>query len=267
MTRSAYVVAAKETVVFWSRKSGNTSLANWLYHDTESLPGSPKRGRKRMKKDDLILEPDEALKLIREKGYHHFVLTRNPYRRAVSAYTAQFISHLEVRDELENLSRFAKKAFIEIMGDKGQSTNDDDYPGKLPGITFIEFLTFLKKKIEAKESKGEPALNAHFNTQVPFAYDGQLDYTHIMRLENIRDDIAPLAKHLGITEPFPWENKNAERPETGKPGEFARTPSSEFSRQGIIPTRASLLNDEAISLIRQAYEIDFRKLQYDPANV
>jgi len=267
MTRSAYVIAPKETVVFWSRKSGNTSLANWLFNDTESLPGSPRRGRKRMKKNNLILEPDEALKLIREKGFHHFALTRNPFRRAVSAYTAQFVSHLDVRDELENLSRFGKKAYLEIMEAKGQSTQEEDYPGKLAGITFIEFLTFLKKKIEAREPGGEPVLNAHFNTQVPFLFDGQLDYTHLMRLERIQDDIAPLAKHLGITEPFPWENKNAERPETGKRGEFARTPSGEFSRQGIIPTRESLLDDEAVALIREAYEIDFRKLNYDPAVV
>jgi hypothetical protein len=267
MTRSAYVIAPRQTVVFWSRKAGNTSLSDWLLHGDVSSEGSARRGRRRLKSQDVLVEPDAALALIREQGFEHFVLARNPYRRAVSMFTAQFISNKGViRDELATLSRFGRNAFLEIMATRGQPAGIADYPGKIPGISFIELLSLLKRKILARESNGEPDLNAHFNTQVPFLFENQLDYTNIMRLERVAEDILPLAARLGIDVSFPSENKNATRPEIGKRGEHARSLSTDFIREGQVPTRDSLLDDEAMALIREAFEIDFRKLNYDPAN-
>lgn len=265
MARDAYAIPNRKVVIFWSRKSGNTSLADWVA-DVVS-PGGRRNtpSRRFLKRNGYIIHFEEALRLVQNEGYADFVLVRNPFRRIVSSYVEKFIYYAErPMDQLANLKRFSQHAFLDIMAAQGKPASPRDYSDNYEGVSFVEFLEFIRDRVRNPTDDGEPELNGHWNTQVPFSFSTGFTYSNIIRLERVGTDILPLAKALGTELAFPHTRSNEVNAKLVKDRDLSGTRSVAMIREEIVPAPEALLNDQTCALIREAYEIDFRKLGYDP---
>jgi hypothetical protein len=266
MARDAFVFPDKELVVFWSRKAGNTSLTNWIADVVLQNEGGQRMRQRAMKqRGDLRIRFREALDLVENKKYESYVLARDPYRRIVSSYVEKFIRYRdEPMDSLAAVKNFSARTFLQIMEMKGLSGSRHDYADNYPGISFVDFLEFIRARVNTPGEDGEPDLNGHFNTQVPLFFDGRFRYGHVMQLEKMPDAVAPLAARLGTNVPFPHLRSNpAGKSAPDAPADHSRITSMELITAGTVPSAATLLNDHTRSLIREAFDIDFRLLGYD----
>jgi len=268
MARDAFALNEHEVVVFWSRKSGNTSLANWigdiLLPDTKPL----QRQRVMKRGDDFRVDATEALELIETKGFDNYILARDPYRRIVSAYVEKFIRYRdEPMDSIGALKGFSARTFLEMMEMKGRPSGRGDYADSYPGISFVEFLEFILARVKEPTDRGEPDINGHFNTQVPLLFDGRFQYAHVMKLEEMPEAATGLAARLKSSVPFPHLRSNtAGKSDMTPAGDHSEAKSVDLIAAGIIPAAASLLNDKTRSLIEEAFDLDFRMLGYEKAS-
>jgi hypothetical protein len=268
MARDAFVFPEKEAVVFWSRKAGNTSLTNWIADVVLQNEGGERMRQRAMKqRGDLRIRFHEALDLVQKKKYESYILARDPYGRIVSSFVEKFIRYRdEPMDSLAAVKNFSARTFLQIMEMKGLSGSRHDYAENYPGISFVDFLEFIRARVRAPGEDGEPDLNGHFNTQVPLFFDGRLRYDHVLQLEKMPEAIAPLAARLGTDVPFPHLRSNpAGKGTPDAPADHSQITSMELIRADTVPSAATLLNDHTRGLIREAFEIDFRLLGYDPA--
>lgn len=264
MSRDAYIVRDRRLVVFWSRKAGNTSLAEWLFDVIPVCPAArqERRPSQYMKKSAYRVDHMAALAAIENEGFRDFVLARNPFDRAVSAYVEKFCFRQAPIRSFHELTNFAQRAFLDIMGSKGKSSDPADYEDTYPGISFDDFLAYVERGQADLRLDGEPRLNAHFSTQVPFSFDGRHSYGCVMPLETIADSIRPLAEALGTDTPFPHSRKNEEDPKRRDAKESSPIESAEVAAAVTIPRPANLLNEQTRAAIRRIYDIDFRMLGY-----
>ncbi|MCW5733906.1 MAG: sulfotransferase family 2 domain-containing protein [Enhydrobacter sp.] len=268
MARDAYVLQPSNVILFWSRKAGNTSLADWLakgviVKDDVALG---MRSRKFLKTaHHLNVDFRAALELVEGGKFEDFILARNPYQRIVSAYVEKFIYYGErSMDSLSRLKGFAKTAFLEAMLMRGKSGNPSTYQDAYPGISFTQFLEYVRAAVHEHSRRGEPDLNDHWNTQVPLYYDGRFDYSNIIKLERVDEEIRPLALKLQCEVPFPHTRSNVVNARRENDVDLADVSSVEMIKERIVPGSKALLNATTRALIRDAYAIDFRKLGYDP---
>jgi hypothetical protein len=265
MSRDAYIVRECGVVVFWARKAGNTSLAEWLFSAAPSFRGqSPDRINvsQTMRHSELAADHEAALAAIRNEGFRDFVLARDPYGRIVSAYLEKFCYMGEPISRFDQLVPFARRVFLEIMAKKGRSGRAEDYADFYPGISFNDLLAYVRDGHKDLKRSGEPRLNAHLSTQVPFAFDGRHSYGTIVRLENIANDIRSLAEALGTSVPFPHARRNDVTLRRQDTGDLSDATSVEMIAAGIVPGRGALLNDRTRPIVREIYDIDFRLLGY-----
>ena len=177
MTRQAFIAPKRRALIFWSPKAGNTSLAHWFLNATAS---TKRRARMGSASARAVLNVgstvgfDLARELIEQLGFDHYVLCRDPCARAVSAYRDKFVVKGRQPDCLDG---FAKDVAQAIAGANWERR----------GISFIEYLEYVASKVKSRGS-GEPDLNNHFNTQVPFDFQ-DFEYANILHLEQISEGL------------------------------------------------------------------------------
>jgi hypothetical protein len=273
MAHDAYLIEDKKLVIFWSRKAGNTSLAEWLVDVVTPETTGPFARPARRTVDRYLpsVEAREAMTLVREKGYQDFVLARNPYRRAISAYVEKFCFYGDRRMQgLDDLKGFARKLFLQVMQSQGKPADASAYEGEAyQGLSFVDFLQAIVHHVRNPGRLGEPALNGHWAPQVPFLFRQEgFRYSNVIRLEHAREEIAPLAIALNTDIAFPHTRKNAtDGVQTVSDRDLSRVPSAQLAREGLMPTSKALLNDETIALMREAFALDFEMLGYSPDDV
>ncbi len=270
MARDAYALLEHETVIFWSRKAGNTSLAMWLSdvvltERRRRLIGDV-HPRKIFIAGQYRVDGRFAERLVKRMDFADFMIVRNPYSRVVSAYINKFVYDGDVViDSFRMLESFSKRAVIDIYKAKSPDLTPQDIAEAYTGITFLEFLRYIDARVEAR-GDAEPVLNGHWNTQTPFYFDKGFEYSNIIRLERLAEDLAPLAERLGASATFP-------RLRTGEAAivrdrtqeSLSSVRSVELAKRNIELRAANLLDPKTKRLIARAFEIDFRKLGYDPA--
>jgi hypothetical protein len=263
MAREAYVFRDQGVVVFWSRKAGNTSLAEWLSGNFAEEPGAVGRPTQFMRKNsEMRVGYREALAAVAKGASRDFVLARHPVARAVSAFIEKFCYRDGPITRIAALRPFAQRAFLDIMKTAGRPHELHDYRDHYPGISFVDFLTYVREGHRTLRGDGEPRLNAHFSSQVPFYFDGRHRYGSVIRLEHVQDEIRPLAEALGMREPFPHARRNDRTQAPEGEGDLSAVAWSEMLASGIVPTPSSLLNERTAAMIREIYDIDFRMLGY-----
>jgi hypothetical protein len=267
MARDAYLIESKRVLVFWSRKAGNTSLAEWICKIVAPDGEGEGAARAYLSDHDYRINGKRALRLVKLEHFDDFILARNPYRRVLSAFLEKFVYYSQKpMDSIEELEPFAQIAFLRIMELKGKSTDPGAYlgSGNYPGISFKDFLEYINVAVAERARKGEPHLNPHWNTQVPLAYEGQFAYSNIIRLENLKAEIPRLAKRLDTTVPFPHMRPNSLKARVENDQDLSEATSVDLVRQGIVPGVDALLNRTTRALIKEAYRIDFSMLGYNP---
>lgn len=266
MTRDAYVFPDHRTVVFWSRKSGCSSLAEWLARAIGLVDwdGDPDRHPRRKLKSDGYLwsNSTNVLTAIRRDGFQDFVLARNPFRRAVSIYVEKFVYRFHALDQPSLLKKFALRTYHDIVAAAPGGHADRSRP--YGGVSFVQLLEHMVSRVESRSYRGEPDLNGHLNTQVPLSFEGRFQYGHVMKLEQVAEGIKPLAERLGCTAPFPRSRVNSIELKVVNEGDLSGVPAVEMLRAGIVPGPGALLHDRTKFLIRRAFAVDFGALGYDP---
>ncbi len=262
MSRQAFVLHDQRTIIFWSRKAGNTSLAEWIYDvATKGKEVRAHSSARRTLQRDFIIGFTAAYDLIQKERYTHFVLARNPYDRIVSAYVNKFVwDGGRPRSALDQMESFARDAAMEIVGFL-QSETPWLVSKSYNGVSFQDFVAFLVHQVHDRRGR-EPLLNNHWNTQVPFFFNARFRYTNIIKLEQIAEDIQPLAHHLGISEPFPQLRNTVGIAGNAEQEDHSTLTSVEMTNAGIVPTRRTLLTPASRTAICEAFRIDFDKFEY-----
>lgn len=255
MARQAYVVPDKKFIFFWSPKCGNTSLAEWLVRSRVPKKNTKAAmalgGRGVFESSGSLVDFSLARHLVEAADFKSAILARHPYTRMASAFTNKFLYNgkkaLSSGDKLE---RFAWDLL---------STRRD---WSLRGISFIEFCEFVLEEVASAERHGgEPVLDKHFNTQVPFAF-ADFQYDYVVKLEDVQTGLNLLPKGLGAADNFPVVRKGIQPSRFNESVNIDQMKSFEIVHRGIVPCSDSLLTNSAKELIYGAYGIDFQKLDY-----
>lgn len=253
-------------MVFWSRKAANTSLSNWLAEVlvNDQAISLDRQGARAALKQGFHVDADVGRDLVLNEGYQDFILARDPYRRAVSAFVEKFVYYGEKPlSAPHRLKNFAQQAFIEMMAVQGRPATWADHVINYRGPTFLEFAQYLADRVRNPGEDGEPELNGHWNTQVPLTYSGRFTYTNVIHLERIATEIGPLAERLETEVPFPHARPNAPAGEVESSKDLATTPVVDLIEAGVIPGAGALLTADTIPLLREAFALDFALLGYD----
>lgn len=257
MTRRAYLIREKQVVCFWSPKAGNSSLGVWLAQGlwAEEWQRSGLPFREFLVETKRVAHFARASKTVEKKGFDSYALVRNPYDRAISAYINKFLyDGGKSIDRFDYLEPFAQDFVVNCAGrDPGEGYR---------GISFVEFLEVVAARVSSPGKDGEPRLNVHWNTQIPFGFRSSgFRYGQIMHLESIEAEITPLQERLGISEPFPHRRPGRDG-NLGEGEDLSTVSSLEIVRAGMIPSADNLLTPTTRSLIEEAYAIDFDILGY-----
>jgi len=270
MSRQAYVDHKKKLILFWSPKVACTSLVHWFTHGALGLePGYVKEktpykdARAWLKGEGYHVDHVIAKNMIERGGYQSVVVSRHPATRALSAYINKFVRYqnrqIDVPMKLEHFSKQAYKAWKGIPP-RAVIKNYE-------GLSFIEFLTHIRDDVaKARETKDEPQLNNHWNTQVPFRFlDWDFKYDHAFQLESFGKAIDWLNKEYGMA--APEARTNVTKYGTEAKPDAAHLSSVELSHHAEWLTPENFLTDEALDLIAEAYAIDYDYFGYDPKDV
>jgi hypothetical protein len=259
MANFTYVVPQKRVVIFYSYKSGNTSLVEYVYElfsPNFLLNKNIAFQRRFLRSPAISMSPLNGYRLVKLSKFTGVVLTRNPYQRAVSAYVNKFI-----RDGNKSIvSHSNLEQFSNIFLSYSQKHGICKDP--MQGITFNEFLLTIKKmKLERRDSKGV-AINAHWNVQVPDVLADKNFFSKQVRLENIQTDIKILNDLLGLNKTFPHSRGTAHH---GKSSDLnlENLPSFYIEKMGFELIPDNFLSLDMKLLIQEIYEIDFLKFGYE----
>lgn len=247
MSMSCYVLLNKRLVFFFSFKSGNTSLAYWIYEYLKSRDNfevDSKHVRSYLNNPNIHISAESGLSLIRQNGFKGVVLSRNPYTRAVSAFTNKFVVDggrwIKTVDNLEHFSK-------SFLGQDAQS-----------GVSFVEFLQKIKNSINSGTG-----LNRHFAPQVSSKMIGKKFFSYQVRLESVDDDL----KKICESEKMEWHEFPKMRTTNLKLRSISDDLSSancfELAKKEILPKSENLLNKNTINIINDIYKNDFIELNYE----
>ena len=265
MARDAWILPDEGVLIFWSRKAANSSLANWLAAHVAETRGETWDGaeaKRFLGRHIQAAKPAEALDAIRRDGLRDFILARDPYARVVSAYVTRFLYYGR-RDlsRVDALEPSARDVLLKILERKGRTLDREG--GDHSGISFVEFVDYIAGQVEQR--RGEPDLNAHWNTQTPFLFDGRFDYASVIKLEDKAAGFEPLRRAVGAKQSLPVQHPNAARWKPVGQGDLSEARSVDLIGQGVTAAAENLLTSRTRALIQAAYEIDFRKLGYASA--
>ena len=155
-----------------------------------------------------LLVRRDGRQLILERGYESFALIRDPYERLVSAFLDKFVCRIRVGPVTgpDQMAPFVTKAYRKIRRIK--KGVDFTYEG----LTFREFIHLCIEAI-VKRNFGEPKLNNHWNTQVPFNFVAdEFKYDHLYSLNESEQFFAILSDR--------FKTKITSRRQNAQPNEF-----------------------------------------------
>ena len=184
MTRQGYALHQSRTIVFWTYKAANTSIVHALAHDALRLQCDGRDPRILL--DPLLVGWPVALGLARD-GYRTIALIREPYDRLVSAFLHIFVAR-EGHGiySIDGLEASGRRGLLQMRG------SDREFSG----ITFREFIEHCLHEI--RHRRGEPDLDDHWNTQIPFAFiELGFRYDHIYPLTRTKDFFKGLSELVG----------------------------------------------------------------------
>lgn len=166
-------------ILFWSQKSGCTSLANWFFYQIDLLQTALSYSPfiHNYEYDIYKSTPAYSVRLgvaLREKQKETFKLVRNPYRRAVSSFVSLIGPPYMENPEWKPIRKFLYQ--------------DENSP---KGISFKQFLYYLfMKGAHASD------INPHFTQQY---IAGEEEYvTNYIYLENFDQEMKELEKRFEL---------------------------------------------------------------------
>lgn len=202
MTRQCWLNHASKTAIFWSPKVASTSVTNIFARDILGFTAKAMREdgdsvRSYMRKWGYELEYHQAYQLLKNPEYRSIVLLREPYERLASVFVEKFVFHSAGRpmDSFEALDPFSRKAYMQIKHVSRRIASRS-----YEGVSFSEFLDYIISNIDLCEARGEPKLNYHWNTQVPFMFDrASFEYDFVYSLPNFNRFLAQLGDLTGCS--------------------------------------------------------------------
>lgn len=263
MAHEAYVLLDHRLMIYWSRKAANTALTDWLFNSVVKIRRDREArlsARKFMVAGQFRIEYPMALEFRDRMGFDDYIIARDPFRRAVSIYLEKFVYYRGAGlDRYDMLTNFAQRAY-QVMTGSGKT---DGSPDNYRGVSFVDYLEYVAEQVETRAPGQEPNLNGHFLPQVPFAFvDREVEYSNVIHLENIQNEIRSLANRIGSTLPFPVVRPGANQVNAAPDLDLSETRSIDLVRSGLVPSASNLLSPRSRDLILRAYAHDFTKLGY-----
>jgi hypothetical protein len=233
-------------ILFWSQKSGCTSLAKWFFYQIDLLQTALNYHPFIHNFEYEIYKSTLAYNIrlsvaLRDKQKETFKLVRNPFRRAVSSFVSLIAPPYVENEEWKPIRKFLY-----------QNENSPK------GISFKQFLYYLF-------TKGAHAndINAHFTQQY---IAGEEEYvTNYIYLENFDQEMKELEKRFEL-KPAPinefstsWHHQT---PAMIYKGNFSDADITDplFPRH---PTFESFYDDECIQLVKTIFQKDFDTYRYN----
>ncbi|KIV75900.1 glyoxalase [Bacillus mycoides] len=233
-------------ILFWSQKSGCTSLAKWFFYQIDLLQAALNYHPFIHNFEYEIYKSTPAYNIrlsvaLRDKQKETFKLVRNPFRRAVSSFVSLIAPPYVENEEWKPIRKFLY-----------QNENSPK------GISFKQFLYYLF-------TKGAHAndINAHFTQQY---IAGEEEYvTNYIYLENFDQEMKELEKRFEL-KPAPinefstsWHHQT---PAMIYKGNFSDADITDplFPRH---PTFESFYDDECIQLVKTIFQKDFDTYRYN----
>ena len=262
MTRQAYSLDAQKVMVFWSPKVACTSIANAIGQsvfgmDPAALQGSGRGMRGWLNENGVQLTSDAAVARCRDGGYVSIALLRDPYDRLVSAYLNKFAKyHATVIDDPSKMESFARSFYLtEILpAQRAAGLALDPYPG----LSFRAFVTAVCARIETR-GKAEPALDHHWNTQVPFSFIRlHFTYDHVFTLDQADAFFAQLGTLTGRA--IENQRVNTSRRHGVYDDDLVDASSLEVGATGVV-SKLQFRNKSLAKRVRQAFKVDYNHLK------
>ncbi|WP_105244573.1 sulfotransferase family 2 domain-containing protein [Psychrobacter sp. Marseille-P5312] len=180
MTRQAYVLENNNLVVYWSPKAACTTVVNQIFYEVLGLNDRDINGSKSDARGYLGQNYQknalQSMNYCKNKGFTSIGLIREPYDRLISAYINKFVNyHGNDIDEECKLEPFALNFYRNVLLKEGIVERDS---GGYKGVSFKQFVNGVCHVIDSNV-QGEPSLDHHWNTQIPFLYrehDFKYDY-------------------------------------------------------------------------------------------
>lgn len=247
MSMSCYVLLNKKLVFFFSFKSGNTSLAYWIYDYLKSRNDftiSDKNIPMYLNNPNMHVSAGMGWSLIKNNNFKGVVLSRDPYARIVSAFVNKFVvDGGRWIKNYDNLEHFSKN----FLGDAAKD-----------GVSFIEFLNL----IDAYHISGQE-LNRHFAPQIPDKFLNKKFFTYQIKLESVDDDLKKMCEIENLVwRPFP-KLRTTKTNLRLFDGDASEINCFDLASKEILPKQKNLLNADTVSLINKIYEKDFSVFGYD----
>lgn len=254
MTRQAYIIPQKKLVVFWTPKAACTTIVSQILKalpENEvpevfaSEPGGP---RGWLRRSPYWINGREAIDKCENETFRSIALLRNPYDRLISAYINKFVSNGKKNfGTLEELEPFAQK-FVNDLHSVGK---------EYKGISFSEFVNGLCDCIEER-GKGEPQLDHHWNTQVPFYMrKRKFRYDETFKLPNSKLFFDRLESLLEISVNRARQNATNYNDEVSGQN---LTDISSVELIGRDLSKTNFRDSLLLERVKKAYQIDYRYL-------
>lgn len=265
MTRQAYVDQEGKNLLFWSPKSGCTSLVQWFVYGylgvrQEDVRKDYSDARAWLRGEGYFSHFRDARKLVNKNGYSAIALVRHPATRVLSAFLNKFVVYQRKPiDAWEKHEPAIRRSLITWglaePGGEGFS-----------GISFRQFLDQIEARMNAT-TKGEPQLDRHWNTQVPIAYGRSgFNYKKLLYLEDADHAFGWLNDHFGINYKMPVINRTKYE-DAAVTIDAADMPSFELAAHPEYLNKENFLHKDILEQIARIYRIDYDKFGYDPFDI
>ena len=249
MTRQAYALPEHELVIFWTPKAACTSIVFELCFTVFGLPkgslsNQPGGMRGWLAERSYHRSAEEARHLCATEGYTSIAMLREPYDRLISAYLNKFVRNANKDlQTLGDLEPFAREFY--------ETTASSD--GAYTGLSFRQFVQQVCGTI-SNRGMGEPALNHHWNTQVPFAFatDG-FEYDHLYKLSSADQFFTQLGELTGSTIENNKTNTTAYSDQISE--SLVDVPSAQLANHDAF-AKESFRDDQLAELVAKAFAVD-----------
>lgn len=258
MTRSAYVDHNRRLLLYWSAKSACSAIMQWFSIGILGQHRCQTGDRRKWLRDNgYQIGHEEALDQA-HAGYRSVAFVRDPFDRIVSAYLDKFVVHRGAPIvEFCHLYPFAKSFYCKVKR-VSPSEAEQDYEG----LSFVEFLTYVHHRIT--HANGDCALNEHFNTQRPLLYDSvNFQYDEVHDVRNLDESMKTFNREFGVTFLPGRVNSNSYGSQPGQ-GFIGETASIDLARKLPEISRSRFANDHTVSLVSEAFSIDYRAFSFEP---
>ena len=233
----------KDVAVMWSAKAGCTFAVKWFLLQRGELEQALAYSSWIHDYRTQVYRKSEAYQAGVHRAeygkFRYLKLVRNPFARAVSSYL-----HM-VRTVGDHTFH---APFNEFLGRDIEGTD---------GATFSDFCNFLLATDTAR-------CDVHYRRQAhPMEVDGLIDLDHVIHLENLAAELAPVARHYGLKD-YSVDELSASHHNTRRDQSEAFVGDQVFRRteEDVYPDFRAFYNDELTGKVRQIYSQDFARYGY-----